>query len=65
MPGGRAPREGEIFRNPALAKTLRAVAKGGRDAYYKGAIAQELVKYSQANGGFFSLETSRSTARSG
>ncbi|MBK7368970.1 MAG: gamma-glutamyltransferase [Candidatus Eisenbacteria bacterium] len=56
MPGGRAPREGEIFRNPALAKTLRAVAKGGRDAYYKGAIAQELVKYSQANGGFFSLE---------
>ena len=56
MPGGRAPREGEIFRNPALAKTLRAVAQGGRDAYYKGAIAQELVKYSQANGGYFSLE---------
>ncbi|MFN8588828.1 MAG: gamma-glutamyltransferase [Candidatus Eisenbacteria bacterium] len=56
LPGGRAPREGEIFRNPALAKTLRLVARGGRDAYYKGPIAQELVKYSQANGGYFALE---------
>jgi gamma-glutamyltranspeptidase/glutathione hydrolase len=56
MPGGRAPKEGETFRNPALAKTLRLLAEKGRDAYYKGAIAQELVRYSQANGGFFSLE---------
>jgi gamma-glutamyltranspeptidase/glutathione hydrolase len=56
MPGGRAPHEGEIFRNPALARTLRLVAEGGRDAYYKGPIAASIVKYSQANGGFFSLE---------
>ncbi len=56
MPGGRAPTEGEIFRNPALANSLRQIAKGGRDAYYKGAIAKEFVKYSQANGGFFTLE---------
>jgi gamma-glutamyltranspeptidase/glutathione hydrolase len=53
MPGGHAPREGEIFRNPALGKTLRLVAEKGRDAYYKGPIADALVRYSQANHGFF------------
>jgi len=56
MPGGRAPREGEIFKNPALAKTLRQLAEGGRDAYYQGPIAEALVRYSQANGGFFAKE---------
>jgi gamma-glutamyltranspeptidase/glutathione hydrolase len=56
MPGGRTPREGEIFRNPALAKTLRLLADKGRDAYYKGPIADAIVRFSQANGGFFSKE---------
>jgi gamma-glutamyltranspeptidase/glutathione hydrolase len=56
MPGGKAPAEGEVFRNPALAKTLRLIAEKGRDAYYKGPIAAAIVKFSQANGGFFSLE---------
>ena len=56
MPGGRAPAEGEVFRNPALAKTLRLLAEKGRDAYYKGPIAEAIVSYSKANGGFFSLQ---------
>ena len=56
MPGGRAPAEGEIFRNPALGKTLRLLAEKGRDAYYKGPIAEAIVKFSQANGGFFRME---------
>jgi gamma-glutamyltranspeptidase/glutathione hydrolase len=56
MPGGRAPREGERFKNPALAKTLRLLAEKGRDAYYKGPIAEALVKYSKANGGFYAME---------
>jgi gamma-glutamyltranspeptidase/glutathione hydrolase len=56
MPGGRAPREGELFRNPALARTLRLLADKGRDAYYRGPIAEAIVRFSQANGGFFSLE---------
>ncbi len=56
LPGGRAPREGEIFRNPALAKTLLKLAAGGRDAYYKGDIAAALVRYSEKVGGFFSRE---------
>ena len=56
MPDGRAPREGERFKNPALAKTLRLLAERGRDAYYRGPIAEALVRYSKAQGGFFSLE---------
>ncbi len=56
MPGGRAPREGERFRNPALAKTLRMLAEKGRDAYYQGPIAEAIVRFSQAHGGFFAAE---------
>jgi gamma-glutamyltranspeptidase/glutathione hydrolase len=56
LPGGRAPREGELFKNPALAKTLRLLAEKGRDAYYRGPIADALVRYSKANGGFFAPE---------
>jgi gamma-glutamyltranspeptidase/glutathione hydrolase len=56
MPGGHAPREGERFRNPALAKTLRLLAEKGRDAYYRGPIADAIVRFSQANGGFFATE---------
>jgi gamma-glutamyltranspeptidase/glutathione hydrolase len=52
MPGGRAPRKGEIFRNPQLANTLAAIAAGGRDAFYKGEIAQRIEKYMRANGGY-------------
>ena len=56
MPGGRAPREGERFKNPALAKTLRLLASKGRDAYYRGPIAEAIVRFSKSNGGFFALE---------
>ena len=56
MPNGRPPREGEIFRNPALAKTLRMLAEKGRDAYYQGPIADAIVRFSKANGGFFAAE---------
>ena len=56
MPGGRSPREGELFKNPALGRTLRQIAEKGGVAYYKGAIADEIVKYSEAHGGFFSKQ---------
>ena len=52
----RAPREGEVFRNPALARTLRLLGERGRDAFYRGPIAAALVRYSQAHGGFFTPE---------
>jgi gamma-glutamyltranspeptidase/glutathione hydrolase len=52
MPGGRAPRKGEVFRNPLLADTLARIAEGGRDAFYQGDIAQRIEKYMRANGGY-------------
>lgn len=48
---GHAPAEGEVFRNPDLARTLSAVAKGGRDAFYKGAIARTIDAYFKRIGG--------------
>ena len=56
MPNGRAPREGEMFLNPGLADTLQRIAEGGRDAFYRGVIAQEIVKFSAVHGGAFALE---------
>src|SRR5689334_22579423 len=52
---GRAPKAGEIFRQPNLARTLRTLARGGRDAFYKGEIARAIVDYCEKNGGFISL----------
>jgi gamma-glutamyltranspeptidase/glutathione hydrolase len=49
---GRTPAKGDIFKNPALAKTLRLIGKKGRDAFYKGEIADKIDKFMQENGGF-------------
>jgi gamma-glutamyltranspeptidase/glutathione hydrolase len=51
LPGGNAPVEGELFRNPDMAKALRLVAEKGRDAIYKGEIAAAILKTSQAHHG--------------
>jgi gamma-glutamyltranspeptidase/glutathione hydrolase len=55
-PGGRAPRKGEIFKNPRLAKTYELLAKRGRDVFYKGEIAKTIDKYMKENGGFLSYD---------
>jgi gamma-glutamyltranspeptidase/glutathione hydrolase len=56
MPEGRAPRKGEVFRNPALANTYREIARKGRDAFYKGDIARTIDAFMKQNGGFLSYE---------
>ncbi|MEH6418383.1 gamma-glutamyltransferase [Pseudomonas sp. CGJS7] len=53
---GRAPRTGEMWKNPNLANTLEQIAKGGRDAFYKGEIARTIDSYFKANGGFLSYQ---------
>jgi gamma-glutamyltranspeptidase/glutathione hydrolase len=51
---GRAPRKGEVFRNPNLAATFEKIVRGGRDAFYKGDIARTIDEYMKQNGGFLS-----------
>lgn len=43
LPGGHAPAAGDVFRNPRLAASLETIAKGGRDAYYKGPVAKAIA----------------------
>jgi gamma-glutamyltranspeptidase/glutathione hydrolase len=56
LPNGRAPVAGEVFRNPNLAKSLERIAKEGRDAFYKGAIAQAIAADMKARDGLLDLE---------
>ena len=53
---GRAPRKGEMWRNPNLANTLETIGRDGRDAFYKGGIARTIDAYFKANGGFLRYE---------
>lgn len=52
---GRAPRMGEVFRNPNLAQSYRLIAEHGAKAFYEGEIAHAIASFSQANGGYLSL----------
>lgn len=56
MPGGKSPASGEVFKNPALARTLERIAAGGRDAFYKGDVARTIASYLKAQGGFLDEE---------
>jgi gamma-glutamyltranspeptidase / glutathione hydrolase len=53
---GRAPKTGEIFKNPRMAKTLRRIADEGPDVFYKGDIAEKIVRCSEKKGGLFTLK---------
>ena len=70
-PGGQVPQAGDIFKNPDLARTLRKLVesekanaskgrheglKAARDRFYKGDIAREMARFSEANGGLFRYE---------
>jgi len=49
--GGRAPRAGEVLANPDLARSLRAVAEGGAEEFYRGDLARRIVRYGRDHGG--------------
>ena len=53
---GKAPKKGQMFRNPELASTLAQIAEGGRDAFYRGDIAKKIDTFMKANGGYLRYE---------
>lgn len=55
LPGGKALRKGQIFKNPALANTLETIARDGRDAFYRGGLARTMVDYLEHNGGLHTM----------
>ena len=56
LPGGKPPLEGDIFRNPGMARAMRLVAEKGPDALYKGEIAAAILKTSHDLGGTMTAE---------
>jgi len=56
LPGGRAPRCGEVVRLPTLGRTLQAIAEGGAPAFYHGEIAQKIAAFVQAEGGWLTTD---------
>ena len=53
---GKAPRKGQIFKNPDLANTYRILGQKGRDAFYKGEIARKIDAFMKENGGYLRYE---------
>ncbi len=56
LPGGRPPRAGEVHRQPALAETLKTIAAKGREGFYAGAVAEDMVAYLQSRGGTHTMD---------
>ena len=53
---GEAIKENSIFKRPDLAKTFRNISKKGKNGFYKGEVAENIIKAMNANGGLFSKE---------
>ncbi|MCO6188590.1 gamma-glutamyltransferase [Rhizobium sp. L1K21] len=56
LPGGKAPKPGDVHRQPALGQTLKRIAAEGRDAFYKGPVAEAMVRRLNALGGVHTVE---------
>jgi gamma-glutamyltranspeptidase / glutathione hydrolase len=56
LPGGRAPRAGEVFRNAGLARALETIGTGGRDAFYRGPIAKAICRHLDSRAGLVDEE---------
>ena len=59
LDGTRAPKEGEVFRNPDLARTFRRIAERGREGFYTGPVADAIVRLSREEGGLMELDDLR------
>jgi gamma-glutamyltranspeptidase/glutathione hydrolase len=56
LPNGKAPAVGEIFTNKNLAATLKKIAASGRDVFYKGELAEKIVRFAQSQGGLHTMQ---------
>ena len=56
LPGGRTPKPGDIFKQPALAQTLRTIAEQGARGFYEGPVAADIVATLRARGGLHTEE---------
>ncbi len=56
LENGKAPRKGDIFKNPDLAETYTLIAENGRDEFYKGSIAKSIDKFIKENDGYLKYE---------
>ena len=56
LPNGHTPKKGEVFKNPDLSNTYEMIAKGGRDAFYKGEIARTIDAFMKKHNGFLSYD---------
>lgn len=61
----RAPAPGEVFKNPTLAHTFRALAKDGKDGFYKGDVAKSIIQIVEDMGGFMTLDDLKNHAEMG
>lgn len=64
LPGGRAPRAGDWFRNSDYARTLQTIADSGVGVFYGGSLGRRMVDHVQKLGGFITLEDLRKNAPS-
>jgi gamma-glutamyltranspeptidase / glutathione hydrolase len=56
LPGGEAPKKGEIFRNPDLGNTLERIASDGRDAFYRGHVARTVQEFCEREGCYLTYD---------
>jgi gamma-glutamyltranspeptidase/glutathione hydrolase len=56
MPNGRVPRIGDLVPQPGMARSLRMIAEGGADVFYRGALGEEIIRAVQDAGGWLTME---------
>ncbi|MCC7372850.1 MAG: gamma-glutamyltransferase [Chloroflexi bacterium] len=56
FPDGRVPRVGELVPQPGMARSLRMIAEGGADVYYKGQLGEEITRAIQEAGGWLTMD---------